>query len=63
MSSTSDKIKGAANQAGGAIKQGVGKAMDDKQMEAEGMIQKGKGKAQQMEGDAKSAVKKVVDKA
>ena len=63
MSSTTDKIKGVANQVAGAVKQGVGKAVDNQQLEAKGMLQKGKGKAQEMEGNAKSAVKKVVDRA
>lgn len=63
MSSTTDKIKGVANQAAGAVKQGVGKAIDNQQMEAEGMLQKGKGKAQEMEGKAKDAIKKVIDNA
>lgn len=63
MTSTTDKIKGVANQAAGSIKQAVGKAIDNQQMEGEGIIQKGKGKAQEIEGDAKSAIKKVIDRA
>ena len=57
MSSTADKIKGAANQAAGAIKQGVGKAIDDPKLEVEGGAQKLKGKTQGALGDAKDAVK------
>jgi uncharacterized protein YjbJ (UPF0337 family) len=63
MGSISDKITGAANQAVGNIKQGVGKAIGDKQMETDGVVQEIKGEAQQAVGKAKDAVKKVVDKA
>jgi len=57
MSSTTDKIKGAANQVGGKIKEGVGKAIGNEQMQAEGNVQQIKGKAQQKVGEAKDAVK------
>lgn len=63
MSSTSDKIKGAANEAAGNVKQAVGKATDNKRMEAEGFAQERKGEAQQAVGKAKDAVKNAVDKA
>ncbi len=61
MSSTTDKIKGVANQAAGSVKQAVGKATDNQKLEGEGLLQKGKGKAQELEGDAKRAVKKGLD--
>ena len=63
MSSTSDKVKGLANEAVGNIKQGVGKATDNDKMRAEGKVQEKKGEAQQAVGNAKDAVKKGVDKA
>lgn len=63
MSSITDKIKGAANEAAGNVKQAVGKATDNPKLEAEGMLQERKGEAQQAVGNAKDAVKKVVDKA
>jgi uncharacterized protein YjbJ (UPF0337 family) len=63
MGSTSDKIKGAANEAVGAIKKGAGHAVGDQKLEAEGAMQKLKGKNQQALGEAKDAVKKIVDKA
>ena len=62
MGSTSDKIKGVANQAAGNIKQAVGKVTDNPKLKAEGMVQEGKGNAQQAVGKAKDTVKKVVDK-
>ena len=43
MSSTTDKIKGAANDAMGKAKEGIGKATDDPNMQAEGLGQQAKG--------------------
>lgn len=60
MSSTTDKIKGMANQAAGSVKQGVGKATDNRKLQAEGSAQKLKGKVQESVGKAKDAVKKAV---
>jgi uncharacterized protein YjbJ (UPF0337 family) len=62
MSSTTDKVKGAANQAAGAIKKGVGKAIGNDNLEVEGEAQKTKGKAQEAVGKAKDTIKSVVDK-
>jgi uncharacterized protein YjbJ (UPF0337 family) len=61
MGSTTDKIKGMANEATGNIKQGIGKAVGNDKMRVEGAIQERKGEAQQAVGKAKDAVKKVVD--
>jgi len=63
MSSTTDKIKGMANEAAGAVKQSTGKAVGNPNLEVKGTLQKGKGEAQQAVGKAKDAVKKVIDKA
>lgn len=63
MSSTGDKVKGMANEAVGNVKQGVGKATDNPELEVKGKIQEKKGEAQQAVGNAKDAVKKGVDKA
>ncbi|MCU0899886.1 MAG: CsbD family protein [Cypionkella sp.] len=62
MSSTTDKIKGVANEAAGNVKQAVGKATDNKNLQAEGIAQERKGEAQQAVGKAKDAVKKTIDK-
>jgi uncharacterized protein YjbJ (UPF0337 family) len=62
MGSTSDKIKGMANEAAGNVKQGVGKATDNDRLHAEGKAQERKGEGQQIVGDAKDSVKKAVDK-
>jgi uncharacterized protein YjbJ (UPF0337 family) len=61
MSSMTDKMKGMANEAAGNVKQGVGKAMDDKEMQAKGVVQERKGEAQQAVGKAKDTVKRAVD--
>ena len=61
MSANSDKATGLANQAAGQIKQGVGKAIGDKNLEAKGVGQETRGKIQKAVGDAKSGVKNVAD--
>lgn len=62
MGSTTDKIKGMANEAAGNVKQAAGKAMNKPEWEAEGKAQELKGEAQQALGKGKDAVKKAVDK-
>lgn len=62
MSSTTDKIKGAANEAAGNVKQGVGKATGNENLQAEGKAQEVKGEGQQTLGDAKQGVKNATDK-
>ncbi|GEP10366.1 CsbD family protein [Methylobacterium gnaphalii] len=61
MSSTTDKIKGVANEAAGNVKQGIGKATDDPKLQAEGKAQELKGDAQKTAGHAKDAVKDGAD--
>jgi uncharacterized protein YjbJ (UPF0337 family) len=63
MGSTTDKVKGVANEAASAVKQGVGNAVGNPNLELEGVGQKLKGEAQEAVGKAKEAVKKIVDKA
>lgn len=63
MSSTGDKIKGTANEAIGNVKQGVGKATGNEELQVKGKAQEVKGDVQKKVGDAKDAVKKGVDKA
>ena len=57
MGSTADKVKGAANEAMGKAKQGVGEATGSDRLQGEGAAQEVKGKGQQALGDAKDAVK------
>jgi uncharacterized protein YjbJ (UPF0337 family) len=63
MSSTTDKLKGAANEAAGSVKESVGKSVGNDRVEAEGAVQKAKGQAQQAVGKGKDALKSIVDKA
>jgi uncharacterized protein YjbJ (UPF0337 family) len=66
MGSTTDKIKGYANEAVGNVKQGVGKIVGSEKLQAEGAVQELKGEAQVAVGTTKEAVKdganKVADK-
>jgi uncharacterized protein YjbJ (UPF0337 family) len=50
MSSTSNRIKGYANEAAGRLKQGVGKAVGNDRLRANGAAQKMKGEAQRALG-------------
>ncbi len=63
MSSMSDKAKGVGNEIAGKVKEGVGKATGNDNMEADGAGQKVKGQAQQAVGNLKDAAKNLVDKA
>jgi uncharacterized protein YjbJ (UPF0337 family) len=63
MSSTTDKIKGATNEAIGKAKQGIGEATGSERLEGEGAIQEAKGKGQKAVGDAKDATKDALNRA
>jgi uncharacterized protein YjbJ (UPF0337 family) len=63
MGSTTDKIKGTANEAIGKTKQGIGEATGSERLKGEGVIQEVKGKGQQAMGDAKDAAKDAIDRA
>jgi uncharacterized protein YjbJ (UPF0337 family) len=65
MGATTDKVKGATNEAIGKAKQGIGEATgsDRLKLKGEGIIQEVKGKGQKAVGDAKEATKEAVDKA
>ena len=58
MSSTTDKIKGTANEVAGKAKQGIGEATDNQSLKNEGDTQEIKGKGQKVVGDVKDGVKK-----
>ena len=62
MSSTTDKIKGVADQAAGAIKKGVGNVTGSDKLKVEGEAQKIKGKAEVAVGDAKDTIKDAANK-
>ncbi len=63
MGSTTDKLKGLANEAAGNAKQVAGRLMDKPLLRAEGALQERKGEAQQALGKGKEAVKRAIDKA
>jgi uncharacterized protein YjbJ (UPF0337 family) len=63
MGSTTDKVKGVANEAIGKVKQGVGEAVGSDRLQGEGEAQEVKGKGQKAVGGAKQATKDAVDKA
>jgi uncharacterized protein YjbJ (UPF0337 family) len=52
-----DRVEGAAHQAKGAIKEGVGKMTGDKKTEAEGKVEKAAGKVQNTAGGVKDSFK------
>jgi uncharacterized protein YjbJ (UPF0337 family) len=52
-----DRIKGSAEQAKGAVKEGVGKIFGDKKLENEGKANKVAGKVQNAVGGLKNAVR------
>ena len=56
-----EHVKGAADKAKGAIKQGAGKLTGDKEMEAEGKMDKAKGSAHNVVGDVKDAARDAAD--
>ncbi|ACB26422.1 uncharacterized protein YjbJ (UPF0337 family) [Methylobacterium sp. PvP062] len=62
MSSTTDKIKGLANEAVGNVKQAAGKATGNDKLVAEGKAQELKGEAQKTVGDVKDGAKNLADK-
>ncbi|NEU12771.1 CsbD family protein [Methylobacterium sp. BTF04] len=62
MSSTTDKLRGLANETVGNLKEGVGKITGNDTLVAEGKAQELKGEAQRTVGEAKDGVKSVVDK-
>jgi len=62
MGSTTDKVKGYANETAGKAKQGVGKAVGNDRLRAKGAAQEVKGDAQKAMGKAKGAIKSAADK-
>ncbi len=55
-----DEIKGAAKDAKGAIKEGVGKATGNERMQAEGAADRAAGKMQKGVGSMKDAARKAL---
>jgi uncharacterized protein YjbJ (UPF0337 family) len=61
MNNTTKRIEGAAEQAGGAIKKGVGSLIGNPQMEAEGRVAEISGEAKQASAKAAERVKGAVE--
>jgi uncharacterized protein YjbJ (UPF0337 family) len=57
-----EHVKGAADQAKGDIKDAAGKITGDKELQAEGKMDKAKGAVHSAVGDAKDAAKDVMNK-
>jgi uncharacterized protein YjbJ (UPF0337 family) len=57
-----DRIKGAAHQAKGAVKETAGKALGDSKLQGEGKAEKTAGKVQNAIGGAKDAVRDALKK-
>ena len=55
-----DTIDGAATNLGGKVKQGIGTAMGDKTMQAEGKGEQLSGKTQKAFGDARTSIDQTV---
>ncbi|HEX8745706.1 MAG TPA: CsbD family protein [Pyrinomonadaceae bacterium] len=51
-----DEIEGKFEKAKGSVKEGVGRAIDDKDLEAEGSADRAEGKVQEGYGEAKRKV-------
>ncbi len=62
MSSTTDKLKGLANEAVGNVKQAAGTATGNDKLVIEGKTQELKGEAQRTVGEAKDGLKNLADK-
>ena len=56
-----EHVKGAADKAKGAVKEGAGKITGDKQLQNEGKIDKAKGAAHNAAGDVKDAARDAAD--
>ncbi|KGO33062.1 MAG: CsbD family protein [Desulfoprunum sp.] len=57
-SGTQDKVEGKVHQVKGAIKEAIGKATDNKELEIEGKVENLDGKVQEKVGEIKKVVEK-----
>jgi uncharacterized protein YjbJ (UPF0337 family) len=58
----SDRVKGAAHEAKGAVKEAAGKLTGDKKIEAEGAAERAAGKVQNAVGGLKDSAREALDK-
>jgi uncharacterized protein YjbJ (UPF0337 family) len=57
-----DRVEGAANNIGGKIKEGVGKAVGDTKLRREGQVDQVKGRAQNTIGGIKDEAREKLEK-
>ena len=57
-----DQVKGATKDVVGQVQQKAGKLIGSKEQQAKGLVKQAEGSAQKNLGDAKEAVKDVIDK-
>jgi uncharacterized protein YjbJ (UPF0337 family) len=57
-----NRVEGAWDQAKGSVKKGVGEAVGDEKLKAEGVADKAKGKAESAVGGAKDAARDALNK-
>ena len=57
-----NRVQGAWDQTKGSVKKGVGEAIGDQKMQAEGAADKAKGKAESAVGGAKDAARDALNK-
>lgn len=57
-----DRVEGAAKKAGGAVKEGVGKALGDRKIESEGHAKKVEGDVQNAVGGVKDKLREAIDR-
>ncbi len=56
MGEMTSKLKGAANETVGKVKEAIGDATDNERLEGEGIGQQLRGKAQKVKGDVEGAL-------
>jgi uncharacterized protein YjbJ (UPF0337 family) len=56
-----EHVKGAADKAKGSIKETAGKAMNDKELQSEGKVDKAKGDLHNAAGDVKDAARNLTN--
>ena len=55
MAGERDRVGGKASQAKGKVKQKIGRATGNRRLQAEGVVDRAKGKARELKGDLKAA--------
>ena len=56
MGEFKDKLQGVADKVAGSVKEGIGKATNNPELEAEGKVQQLKGKGEEVKGKVKGTL-------